>query len=396
MNFFDPEVIADPFPYYEQLHREGEIVRNELLGAWMVASHREALGVLKDPASFSSTGIAQMATDRVDAFGGAPTMLFSDPPDHERLRGVVQKVFTPRAVAQLEPRIREIVDELLVPLQDGAPYDVIEHLAYPLPVIVIAEILGVSPADLALFKDWSDALIAGINEAAGFDEQARAREAAQSLREYFAAEIADRRANPKDDLVTGMVQANSDGTLSDAELLASCVLMLVAGNETTTKFIGNAARYLAEDAGARASLAGDPTMLPKGFEELVRLVGPAQATMRVARRDVDVAGTHVATGEMVFVMLGAANRDTRAFPNPDAVDLGRWPNPHLGFGHGIHFCIGATTARLESKVAFEELLRISPDYGLAVEPESLRYAPSFFLRGLESLPIEPASRSVGV
>jgi cytochrome P450 len=396
INFFDPAVIADPLPHYEELKRHGDVVKNDLFGAWMVASHRDALAILKSPATFSSTGIAQMATDRVDAFGGAPTMLFSDPPDHERLRGVVQKAFTPRAVAELEPRVREIVDELVAPLRDGERYDVIEQLAYPLPVIVIAEMLGVSTADRGLFKDWSDALIAGINESAGFEQQERARAAAGELRAYFASEIADRKANPRDDLVTGMVQANSDGTMSDEELLASCVLMLVAGNETTTKFIGNTARFLAENPAARAELAADPSTLPRGFEELVRLVGPAQATMRVARVDVEVAGTKMAEGEMVFVMLGAANRDERVFPDPDRIALDRWPNAHLGFGHGVHFCIGASTARLESRIAFEQLLAAAPEYQLAVEPSELHYAPSFFLRGLESLPIEPLGRPVAV
>ncbi len=396
INFFDPAVIADPLPHYEELKRHGDVVRNDLFGAWMVASHSDALSILKRPAVFSSTGIAQMATDRVDAFGGAPTMLFSDPPDHERLRGVVQKAFTPRAVAELEPRVREIVAELVAPLRDGERYDVIEQLAYPLPVIVIAEMLGVSSADRALFRQWSDALIAGINESAGFEQQERARLAAGELRAYFAAEIADRKARPRDDLVTGMVQANSDGTMSDEELLASCVLMLVAGNETTTKFIGNTARFLAENPEARAELAADPTLLPRGFEELVRLVGPAQATMRVAREDIEVGGTLMNEGEMVFVMLGAANRDERVFPDPDRIALDRWPNPHLGFGHGVHFCIGASTARLESRIAFEQLLLSAPEYQLAVEPSELHYAPSFFLRGLESLPIEPLGRSVSV
>lgn len=396
INFFDPAVIADPLPHYEELKRHGDIVRNDLFGAWMVVSHADALSILKRPASFSSTGIAQMATDRVDAFGGAPTMLFSDPPDHERLRGVVQKAFTPRAVSELEPRVREIVDELLAPLRDGERFDVIGQLAYPLPVIVIAEMLGVSVGDRDLFRKWSDALINGINESAGFEEQEKAKQAAADLRDYFAAEIADRRARPRDDLVTGMVQANGDGTMSDEELLASCVLMLVAGNETTTKFIGNAARYLAENPGARANLAGDPSLLPRAFEELVRLVGPAQATMRVALEDLEVAGSQVTQGEMLFVMLGAANRDPRVFPDPDRIVLDRWPNAHLGFGHGIHFCIGASTARLESRIAFDELLRAAPEFQLAVEPGELHYAPSFFLRGLEALPIEPTARPVSV
>ena len=395
MNFFDPGVIADPFPYYDELHRHGPMVRNDLFGAWMVPAHEHALAVLKNPTTFSSVGLAQMATDRIDAFGGAPTMLFTDPPDHERLRGVVQKAFTPRAVAQLEPRVRQIVDELLAPVRDGEPYDVIDQLAYPLPVIVIAEMLGVSAEDRPLFRQWSDALVNGLNEAASTEDQERSRVAGEALREYFGREIAARRAKPVDDLVTRMVRANEvDGTLSDEELLASCVLLLVAGNETTTKFIGTMALYLAEHPDVRARLARDPSKLPRGFEELIRLVGPAQATMRAARADTEIAGTPVSEGDLVFVMLAAANRDPNVFPDPTRADLDRWPNAHLGFGHGIHFCIGAMTARLEAQIGFEQLLRISPDYELAVSPDELRYSPSFFLRGLESLPVVLNRRSV--
>ncbi len=390
MNFFDPAVIADPLPYYDELHRQGPVVRNDMFGAWMVASHEAVLSVLKHPETFSSTGIARMATDRVDAFGGAPTMLFSDPPDHERLRGVVQKAFTPRAVSQLEPRVRAVTDELLAPVRAGEHYDLVEQLAYPLPVIVIAEMLGVSPDDRPLFKEWSDALINGINEQATSDDQSRAREAGEELRTYFGREIAQRRARPTDDLIGRMVRANEEeGTLSDEELLASCLLLLVAGNETTTKFIGNLALFLAEHPDVRAELVADPSKIPHGVEELVRLVGPAQATMRVARTDTTVAGTPVAEGEMLFVMLGAANRDPSVFTNPGRVNFGRWPNPHVGFGHGIHFCIGATTARLEARVALEEVLRLAPQYRVTTQTDQLAYAPSFFLRGLEHLPIEP-------
>lgn len=391
MNFFDPAVVADPFPYYEQMHREGDILRNDLFGAWMVPSHQHALAILKNPATFSSVGIAQMATDRVDAFGGAPTMLFTDPPDHERLRGVVQRAFVPKAVSQLAPRVREIVDELLAPVRRGEQCDLIEQLAYPLPVIVIAEMLGVSPEDRPLFREWSNALVNGLNEASTAEDQARSKNAAEELREYFRREIEARRADPVDDLVTRMVEANVDGTLSDDELLASCVLLLVAGNETTTKFIGTMALYLAEHPEVRAELAADPSKLAKGFEEMIRLVGPAQSTMRVARADTEIADTPIKQGEMIFVVLGAANRDPLVFPDPERADVDRWPNAHLGFGHGIHFCIGAQTARLEAQVAFEQLLRVAPEYELAVPADQLRYSPSYFLRGLESLPVEPAT-----
>ncbi len=393
LNFFDPAVIADPIPHYDELRALGSVVRNDLFGAWMVAGHHHALEVLKNPAMFSSVGIAQMATDRVNAFGGAPTMLFADPPDHERLRGVVQQAFTPRAIAQLEPRVREIVDELLGPVHEGESLDIMERLAYPLPVIVIAEMLGVPAADRPLFKEWSDALVNGMSETAGMDDQSRSRDAGEELRAYFGREIAARRITPQEDLVTRMVHANEvEGTLSDAELLASCVLLLVAGNETTTKFIGNMALYLAEHPEVRARLAADFTKAPRAFEEMVRLVGPVQATVRVARGDTQIGNTPVAAGEMVFVMLAAANRDPSVFVDPTRADLDRWPNPHLGFGHGIHFCIGATTARLESRIAFERLLQIAPDYEIEVGHEALHYAPSFFLRGLERLPVKMTRR----
>ncbi|MBI1845065.1 MAG: cytochrome P450 [Actinobacteria bacterium] len=390
LNFFDPAVIANPFPYYDELHRHGPVVRNDLMGAWMVAGHEAALSVLKRPEDFSSTGITQMATDRVDAFGGAATMLNSDPPDHERLRGVVQRAFTPRALARLEPRIEEIVRDLLALVPDRESFDAVNELTYPLPVIVIAELLGVSPADRPFFKEWSDDLVNGINEQATFEDQRRSTEAAEALREYFRNEIAARRLQPTDDLIGSLVRANEDdGALTDAELLAACVILLVAGNETTTKFIGNAIVHLAEHPELRATVVADPSKMGPCVEELIRLVGSVQATARVALVDTEIAGTPVSAGEMVFVMLAAANRDKLIFANPTEVDLSRSPNPHLGFGFGIHVCLGAHLARLESRTALKELLRLAPEYRLSAPAEELRYAPSFFLRGVEQLPIEP-------
>ena len=384
---FDDAVKRDPYPYYARMRKVGPIMRNPaMLGTWMVAAHEPALAVLNDHATFSSAAMRGMQ-DRADAFE-SPTMLNSDPPDHERLRGVVQRAFTPRSISALEPRLRELTAEMLAPLADGEHYDVVEHLSYPLPVMAIAELLGVSTDDRASFRAWSNQLIAGTNEMASPDAVAGAAEGAGNLKDYFRAEIAHRRAHPGgDDLVTRLVEANEGDVLDDAELLSSCVLLLVAGNETTTNLISNMTLALGRDVDQRKRVAADPALVPTTVDEVMRYDSPVQATIRTPVRDVELAGQRVAAGEPVMVMLAAANRDPNKFADPDRLDVGRAPNPHLGFGHGIHFCLGAALAKLEGRLALERLLAIAPEYTLESDPATLDYGPSFIFHSPKSLVI---------
>lgn len=384
---FDPAVKRDPYPHYARMREVGPIMRNPaMLGAWMVVAHPPAQGVLTDHARFSSAQMSGMQ-DRISAFD-APTMLNSDPPDHERLRGVVARAFTPRSVAALEPRLRQLADEMLAPLRDGERYDVVEQLAYPLPVMAIAELLGVSVEDRASFRTWSNQLIAGTNEMAPPEAIAASQEGAEHLKAYFREEIARRRARPGgDDLVSRLVEANDGDVLDDAELLSSCVLLLVAGNETTTNLISNQALALGRDRSQRARVVADPSLVPTAVEEVMRFDSPVQATLRVPLVDTEIAGQAIAKGEMVFVLLAAANRDPDRFDDPERFDVGRTPNPHLGFGHGIHFCLGASLARLEARLALEGLLAAAPDYELQCDPATVDYGPSFIFHSPATLPI---------
>lgn len=384
---FDDAVKRDPYPYYARMREIGPIMRNPaLLGAWMVAAHEPAQAVLTDHARFSSAQMSGMQ-DRISAFD-APTMLNSDPPDHERLRGVAARAFTPRSIAALEPRLRQLTDAMLAPLRDGEPFDVVDQLAYPLPVMAISELLGVSVDDRESFRTWSNQLIAGTNELASEDDLAAAREGAEHLKEYFRAEIARRRARPGgDDLVSRLVEANAGEVLDDAELLSSCVLLLVAGNETTTNLIANQALALGRDHEQRARVIADPALVPGAVEEVMRYDSPVQATVRVPAVDVELAGQRVGAGEMVFVLLAAANRDPTRFDDPERFDVGRAPNPHLGFGHGIHFCLGAALAKLEARLALEGLLAVAPSYEVRGDPSSLDYGPSFIFHSPRTLPI---------
>lgn len=384
---FTPEVKRDPYPYYARMREIGPIMRNPaLLGAWMVAAHEPAQAVLTDHAQFSS---AQMSgvQDRISAFD-APTMLNSDPPDHERLRGVAARAFTPRSIAALEPRLRQLTDEMLAPLRDGEPFDVVDQLAYPLPVMAISELLGVSVDDRESFRTWSNQLIAGTNEMASEEALAQSREGAEHLKAYFREEIARRRAQPGgDDLVSRLVEANEGDVLDDAELLSSCVLLLVAGNETTTNLIANQALALGRDRDERRRILDEPALVPTAVEEVMRFDSPVQATLRVPTIDIQVAGQQVSKGEMVFVLLAAANRDPAKFADPERFDVGRSPNPQLGFGHGIHFCLGAALAKLEARLALERLLAVAPDYELRCDPATLDYGPSFIFHSPKALPI---------
>ncbi|HEX4904723.1 MAG TPA: cytochrome P450 [Acidimicrobiales bacterium] len=384
---FDDAVKRDPYPYYARMREIGPIMRNPaLLGAWMVAAHEPAQAVLTDHARFSSAQMSGMQ-DRISAFD-APTMLNSDPPDHERLRGVVARAFTPRSIAALEPRLRNLTEEMLAPLRDGEPFDVVDQLAYPLPVMAISELLGVSVDDRASFRTWSNQLIAGTNEMASEEALAQSREGAEHLKAYFREEIARRRAQPGgDDLVSRLVEANEGDVLDDAELLSSCVLLLVAGNETTTNLIANQALALGRNRDERARILAEPALVPAAVEEVMRFDSPVQATLRVPTTDVQVAGQQVAKGEMVFVLLAAANRDPAKFTDPERFDVGRSPNPQLGFGHGIHFCLGAALAKLEARLALERLLALAPDYELRCDPATLDYGPSFIFHSPKTLPI---------
>jgi cytochrome P450 len=390
------EVRANPYPTYKALREEDRVHWNGLMQAWLLTGYDDVQAVLKDNARFSSA--RERATNRfVQAMveneqqarpsRGARTMLGSDPPEHTRLRTLVNKAFTPRVVERMRPHIQEITEELLDAAPEPGRLDVIRDLAYPLPVIVIAEMLGVSPADRAQFKAWSTDIANTLSgPLLAPDTIARARQSGDELAEYFRSAIAERRKAPRDDLLSALIAAEEQGDLlSEDELLATCSLLLVAGNETTTNLIGNGMLALMRNPDQMRLLEDDPSLIGTAVEELLRYDGPVQATSRVALEECGLGDKRVEPGQVLITFLGAANRDPAQFEDPESLDLTRKDNHHVAFGYGIHFCIGAPLARVEGQIAISELLKRLPD----PEPEVAQpdWGTSFILRGLKSLPI---------
>jgi cytochrome P450 len=394
-NPFIPEVHANPYPMYARLRAEDPVHWSALMEAWVLTRYDDVAAVLTD-SRFSAdrrqarNRFAEEIARREEEFGPfgrTRTMLTSDPPEHTRLRRLVSKAFTPRMVEGLRPRIQEIVDELLDAVARNGRMDVIRDLAYPLPVIVIAEMLGVPPERRDQFKHWSDEIVGALG--GPLVPQAtleRSRVAVHELAEYLKGVIAERRREPREDLVSGLIAAEEQGQiLSEDEMLATAMLLLVAGNETTTNLIGNGMLSLLRNPDQLERLRAGPSQVLAAVEELLRYDGPVQATGRVAMEDLEVGGQKVTEGQAVLTVLGAANRDPAQFENPDELDLDRRPNEHVAFGDGIHFCLGAPLARAEGQIAFETLLRRFAHPRL--ETESLQWGGSFILRGLKGLPI---------
>jgi len=394
-NPFIPEVHANPYPMYARLRAEDPIHWSPLMEAWVLTRYDDVVAVLTDSRFSADRRQARnrfadeiaRREEEFGPFGRTRTMLTSDPPEHTRLRRLVSKAFTPRMVEGLRPRIQGIVDDLLDEAAKNGRMDVIRDLAYPLPVIVIAEMLGVPPDHRDQFKHWSDEIVGALGGPLVPEATLeRSRAAVHELAGYLQGVIAERRRDPREDLVSGLIAAEEQGQiLSEDEMLATAMLLLVAGNETTTNLIGNGMLALLRNPEQMERLSADPSRVPAAVEELLRYDGPVQATGRVAMEELEIGGQRVTTGQAVLTVLGAANRDPARFERPDELDLDREPNEHVAFGDGIHFCLGAPLARAEGQIAFETLLRRFAHPRL--ETDSLQWGGSFILRGLKSLPI---------
>jgi cytochrome P450 len=314
-------------------------------------------------------------------------MLNKDGVDHVRLRNLVSQAFTPKRIAALRPRIEAIADTLLEQVQDKGEMDLIADFSFPLPTIVILEMLGVPAEDRDKFKVWSNALLEPQLDAAGFEQAVKhLTDFTNYLRNLFAK----RRAHPKDDLITGLLQAEEAGDkLSESELFSTMVLLIVAGHETTVNLIANAALALFRNPEQQAKLKADPTLMPTAVEEFLRYDGSVErALSRWATEDVNWKGHPIKRGDAVMLVLGSANHDHAKFAEPASLELGRDPNPHLGLGKGAHYCLGAPLARLETEIAMNSLLSRLPNLRLAIDESELkwRFLPGF--RGLEALPVK--------
>jgi len=390
-NPMDPEFLADPYPTYHRLRAE-DPVHQSPLGFWVLTRYDDVSAVLRDP-RFIKEPLAALVAARFGAEvprGVGLSMLDRDPPDHTRLRGLVSKAFTPRVVDGLRSRIQQIVDELITRVQAAGSMDVIEEFAYPIPVNVICEMLGVPLADHERFKGWSLDIARGLDSIwLPPDSEVPRRSAASrhAINDYFRGLIAQRRASPRGDLLSALIAAEEAGDkLNEEELLATCILLLIAGHETTVNLIGNGVLALLRNPGELERLRATPGLITNAVEELLRYDGPVQRTARVASAPATIGGRTIAKGEMVMPFIGAADRDPSQFPDPDRLDLARADNRHIAFGWGIHFCLGAPLARVEGQIAIDALVRRLPRLELMTDaPE---YRQSLTLRGLKTLPVK--------
>src|ERR687898_21519 len=395
---FDPAFKANPYPAYAELRSTAPIHRITLLdgrGVWLVTRYEDVLAIFKDE-RFLKDWRKVLTPEQLAQIPPIPqvmeplskNMLDTDPPDHERLRALVSKAFTPRLIERMRPRIQAIADALLDAVEDKREMDFIDDYAFPLPIIVIAELLGVPAEDRNSFREWSDAAVSG-NATTQYLEEVLLPHM-QAFSDYLRRMFEEKRENPKNDLISALVRAEEAGEkLSEDELLGMVFLLLVAGHETTVNLIGNGVLALLEHPDQLEKLKNDHSLIKSAIEELLRYDGPLEASPeRFAREDVAIGGTVIPRGEMVRVVIAAADRDPERFPDPDALDITRTDNKHLAFGKGIHHCLGAPLARMEGQIALGTLLRRMPDLQLKGSPESLTWRPGMVLRGLRSLPVE--------
>jgi len=352
--FLSPDVRRDPFPWYDEVRRASPVMQDSDSGLWMLFDFASVKRAMDDEETFSS---------RVVHPGGrAPDWLvFLDPPRHTRLRALVSRAFAPRSIAALEPRIRELSANLLGRVEGRGEMDLVGEYATPLPILVIAELMGVPAVDRDRFERWSHAIVNLSYAIAGGEAALRAARAHAPMRAemtgYLATLVSQRRTSPRDDLLTRLAHAEIDGVgLTDEEILGFFQLLLSAATETTTNLIGNAALCFADHPGQLARLRADRSLLPAAIEEVVRYRSPGQILFRQTTRDVTLHDRTIPADSFVLVMVGSANRDPARVVDPNRFDIARQPNPHVGFGRGIHACLGAALARLEARVALGDLL----------------------------------------
>ncbi|WP_020573799.1 cytochrome P450 [Actinopolymorpha alba] len=372
---------------------------DEQSGLWNVYGHPEALRILNDPATFSSD-TSRLFSDTIDKSFNEGNLVQMDAPEHRKLRRLVSHAFTPKIVADLEPRIAGLTHELLDAVADQDEIELVADLAYPLPVIVIAELLGVPSSDRHLFKQWVGALFENRPDISlKRDSEELERELAeqmgqlQEMLDYLRDHAAERRRRPRPDLLTGLVQAEVDGErLTDNEVVNFANLLLIAGHITTTMLLGNTVLCLDLNPHQAARIRADRSMVPAAIEESLRVLSPFSLLGRSTSAEVEIAGQPVPADQLLMVWIGAANRDPRQFAHPEVFDPSRDPNPHLGFGRGVHFCLGAPLARLEGRIALNILLDRFP--ALRTDPDNPpTFIPSAELTGVKALPLRTRTRT---
>lgn len=395
-NPFAPEFKANPYPFYDMLRSNAPLFYWQQWNMWFVTDYTVSTALLKDnrlghellsvmtreELGWTEPPASQMPLVEMQS----SWMLFRDPPTHTRLRMLVHKAFTPRMIEQLRARIQSVTDSLLDAAQASGKLDIVADLAVPLPVMVIADMLGVPESDRELFRGWSRELAYTLELTDSAEIYEMGARATVSFSEYLRDLANARRKQPQADLMSALVAAEDAGDkLTEQELISTCILLLVAGHETTTNLIGNGMFALLRNPDQLAKLRDNPALGKTAIEELLRYDSPVQMTSRAALQDVEFNGQHIRKGTQVSFMLGAANHDPAQFEQPGTLDITRDPNPHLSFSNGIHYCLGAPLARLEGQIAIQTLLQRAPE--LTLLNENPTYRETWVLRGLESLPV---------
>ncbi len=386
IDFRDPAVLVDPYPHYERVRRAGRVVRHASSGAWLVPGYREAMQVFRDPGTYSSSILADKELG--PWFGDAATLISADPPVHTRLRRAVRGMFSHRSISARDGVIAGLVtrlcDEAGIGGSGEREIEFISEVATPLALRTTATLLGVPPTDQEEFCRQANDLViytgSGVSNTAGVDYAELRERAMLSWRELSAylEDRLDHAATPTEaNVLTHVVDRPPEERLSTGEVLAMCMLLILAGTDSTIKLMAMSLLVLAEHPDQRAVLAADVGLLDGAVDELIRFAGPVQLDPRLVTRDTTLAGTSLTEGEIVWVLNAAANRDPAQFAGADRFDITRSPNPHLGFGHGIHLCLGATVARLQTRLLLAELLRRTPNFRMGVT----EYGSGFFVRG---------------
>jgi cytochrome P450 len=388
------KVQADPYPVYREMRAKDPVHWSELARAWFLTRYAEVASVLKD-SRFSVEGTQQKSNERMGykLDEASPLrrinkrwMLFVDPPDHTRLRGLVNRAFTPKAVEGLRPKIQELVDGLIDQVQDRGHMDIVHDVGDPLPAKVLAYLLGLPAEDSAVLKPWADVVGMGIDPILAPEVVVRINRVILEAGEYFERHIEQRRRNPTDDLLSSLISVEEQGEkLSSDELLSLLFLFLAAGTETTTNLTCNGLYTILRHPDQLERLRHDPSLIETAIEEFLRFETPVQVTGRVAMEDVEVGGKIIRKGHPVGLLLGAANRDPAQFPDPDRLDVGRTPNRHDAFSFGIHFCVGAPLGRAEAAIAIGTVLRRLPK--LKLQSDTPHWRPTMNNRGLQTLPV---------
>ena len=388
------EFRQNPYPIYHQFREADPVHWSEMFGFWVCTRYDDIVAILRHSQASANPRDWERFDDYVEALGGTGPagdmqsrwMLLKNPPDHTRLRKLVTKAFTPRVVENMRTHIQDIVHDLLDAGQAKGSFDIIQDLAFPLPVIVIAELIGVPTQDREYFKDWTTALARSLDPVITPEIVQTADKATEDLIAYFTTLVAERRDSPQADLLSGLIAAEEEGDkLDEDELLATAILLFAAGHETTMNLIGNGMLALFRNPDQMAKLQAEPALIKTAVEEFLRYDGSVQITARVALEDIEIGGKTIRKNQQALLLLGAANRDPAHFSDPDRLDITRQENPHLTFGHGIHHCLGAPLARVEAQIAINSILHRMPDIHLSTD--QLEWRDMLTLRGLQALPV---------